>query len=213
MVVSIPVTRMVFVPPSLIVQYTIIRPGKQCTIRIKSGLSGRKWPGPCRIPAPAPAGQPAAGGLDGLRPPVPALPEPACGRPVPSAGPPKARLPDNTAPEQKASRARGAPGGRNSVLRGPAKGIFAGSLRFWCRSRSIRQKAANFLTRPAYSSSSTSAVRFTWPSFLGAAAAAVRPISLSALAITLAAISSASSGFCRRYSLALSRPWPSLISP
>ena len=129
------------------------------------------------------------------------------------AGPPKARPPDNTAPEQKTSRARGAPGGRNSVLRGPAKGIFAGSLRFWGGPRSIRQKAANFLTRPAYSSSSTSAVRFTWPSFLGAAAAAVRPISLSALAITLAAISSASSGFCRRYSLALSRPWPSLISP
>lgn len=129
------------------------------------------------------------------------------------AGPPKARPPDNTAPEQKTSRARGAPGGRNSVLRGPAKGIFAGSLRFWGRPRSIRQKAANLLARPAYSSSSTSAVRFTWPSFLGAAAAAVRPISLSALAITLAAISSASSGFCRRYSLALSRPWPSLISP
>lgn len=129
------------------------------------------------------------------------------------AGFPKARPPDNTAPEQKTSRARGAPGGRNSVLRGPAKGIFAGSLRFWGGPRSIRQKAANFLTRPAYSSSSTSAVRFTWPSFLGATAAAVRPISLSALAITLAAISSASSGFCRRYSLALSRPWPNLISP
>lgn len=136
-----------------------------------------------------------------------------CGRPVPFAGFPKARPPDNTAPEQKTSRARGAPGGRNSVLRGPAKGIFAGSLRFWGGPRSIRQKAANLLARPAYSSSSTSAVRFTWPSFLGAAAAAVRPISLSALAITLAAISSASSGFCRRYSLALSRPWPSLISP
>lgn len=129
------------------------------------------------------------------------------------AGFPKARPPDNTAPEQKTSRARGAPGGRNSVLRGPAKGIFSGSLRFWGGPRSIRQKAANLLARPAYSSSSTSAVRFTWPSFLGAAAAAVRPISLSALAITLAAISSASSGFCRRYSLALSRPWPSLISP
>ena len=136
-----------------------------------------------------------------------------CGRPVPFAGFPKARPPDNTAPEQKTSRARGAPGGRNSVLRGPAKGIFAGSLRFWGGPRSIWQKAANLLARPAYSSSSTSAVRFTWPSFLGAAAAAVRPISLSALAITLAAISSASSGFCRRYSLALSRPWPSLISP
>lgn len=193
---------MVFVPPSLIVQYTIIPPGKQCTIRIKSGLSGSKWPGLCRIPAPAPAGQPAAGGLGG---------PPAAGSGF--AGFPKARPPDNTAPEQKTSRARGAPGGRNSVLRGPAKGIFAGSLRFWGGPRSIRQKAANFLARPAYSSSSTSAVRFTWPSFLGAAAAAVRPISLSALAITLAAISSANSGFCRRYSLALSRPWPSLISP
>ena len=128
------------------------------------------------------------------------------------AGFPKARPPDNTAPEQKTSRARGAPGGRNSVLRGPAGGSIAGSSPF-CGPRSIRQKAANLLARPAYSSSSTSAVRFTWPSFLGAAAAAVRPISLSALAITLAAISSASSGFCRRYSLALSRPWPSLISP
>ena len=63
------------------------------------------------------------------------------------------------------------------------------------------------------SSSSTSAVRFTWPSFLGAAGAPPRFISLSALAITLAAISSASSGFCRRYSLALSRPCPSRISP
>ena len=61
-------------------------------------------------------------------------------------------------------------------------------------------------------SSSTSAVRFTWPSFLGAAAA-VRPISLSAFSITLAAISSASSGFCRRYSLALSRPCPKRTSP
>lgn len=192
---------MVFVPPSLIVQYTIIPPGKQCTIRIKSGLSGSKWSGPCRIPAPAPAGQPAAGGLGG---------PPAAGSGF--AGFPKARPPDNTAPEQKTSRARGAPGGRNSVLRGPAGGSIAGSSPF-CGPRSIRQKAANLLTRPAYSSSSTSAVRFTWPSFLGAAAAAVRPISLSALAITLAAISSASSGFCRRYSLALSRPWPSLISP
>ena len=154
------------------------------------------------LPYPGPGARRAARRRRARRPPA-----------VPFAGFPKARPPDNTAPEQKTSRARGAPGGRNSVLRGPAKGIFAGSLRFWGRPRSIRQKAANLLARPAYSSSSTSAVRFTWPSFLGAAAAAVRPISLSALAITLAAISSASSGFCRRYSLALSRPWPSLISP
>lgn len=167
------------------------------------------------LPYPGPGARRAARRRRARRPPAvgSGFAGTPCGRPVPFAGFPKARPPDNTAPEQKTSRARGAPGGRNSVLRGPAKGIFAGSLRFWGRPRSIRQKAANLLARPAYSSSSTSAVRFTWPSFLGAAAAAVRPISLSALAITLAAISSASSGFCRRYSLALSRPWPSLISP
>ena len=175
------------------------------------------YPGPGTPPAAPrprhPPGRPPPAGAAGLRPPVPASPERPAGAPVPFAGFPKARPQDNTAPEQKTSRARGAPGGRNSVLRGPAKGIFAGALRCWGGPRSIRQKAANLLARPAYSSSSTSAVRFTWPNFLGAAAAAVRPISLSALAITLAAISSASSGFCRRYSLALSRPWPSLISP
>ena len=167
------------------------------------------------LPYPGPGARRAARRRRARRPPAAGsgFAGTPCGRPVPFADFPKARPPDNTAPEQKTSRARGAPGGRNSVLRCPAKGIFAGSLRFWGRPRSIRQKAANLLARPAYSSSSTSAVRFTWPSFLGAAAAAVRPISLSALAITLAAISSASSGFCRRYSLALSRPWPSLISP
>ena len=166
------------------------------------------------LPYPGPGARRAARRRRARRPPAAGsgFAGTPCGRPVPFAGFPKARPPDNTAPEQKTSRARGAPGGRNSVLRGPAKGIFAGSSPF-CGPRSIRQKAANLLARPAYSSSSTSAVRFTWPSFLGAAAAAVRPISLSALAITLAAISSASSGFCRRYSLALSRPWPSLISP
>lgn len=166
------------------------------------------------LPHPGPGARRAARRRRARRPPAAGsgFAGTPCGRPVPFAGPPKARSPDNTAPEQKTSRARGAPGGRNSVLRGPAGGSIAGSSPF-CGPRSIRQKAANFLTRPAYSSSSTSAVRFTWPSFLGAAAAAVRPISLSALAITLAAISSASSGFCRRYSLALSRPWPSLISP
>lgn len=166
------------------------------------------------LPHPGPGARRAARRRRARRPPAvgSGFAGTPCGRPVSSAGPPKARPPDNTAPEQKTSRARGAPGGRNSVLQGPAKGIFAGSSPF-CGPRSIRQKAANLLARPAYSSSSTSAVRFTWPSFLGAAAAAVRPISLSALAITLAAISSASSGFCRRYSLALSRPWPSLISP
>ena len=147
------------------------------------------------LPYPGPGARRAARRRRARRPPAvgSGFAGTPCGRPVPFAGFPKARPPDNTAPEQKTSRARGAPGGRNSVLRGPAKGIFAGSLRFWGGPRSIRQKAANLLAQPAYSSSSTSAVRFTWPSFLGAAAAAVRPISLSALAITLAAISSASS--------------------
>ena len=165
------------------------------------------------LPHPGPGARRAARRRRARRPPAvgSGFAGTPCGRPVPSAGPPKARPPDNTAPEQKTSRARGAPGGRNSVLRGPAGGSIAGSSPF-CGPRSIRQKAANLLARPAYSSSSTSAVRFTWPSFLGAAAA-VRPISLSAFSITLAAISSASSGFCRRYSLALSRPCPRRTSP
>ena len=191
----------------------------------------RGFPPPDGAPPPAPPPPPARRAR--AAPAAPARPPPRGPPPPPRPPPPAPAAPPPRGGGGGGGRRPGGGGGPPPARRGaPAAAGFSPVPQFHFSSKRPpgharhREAGIQFCGQPAADlrgggrqrstwwgySSSTSAVRFTWPSFLGAAAA-VRPISLSAFSITLAAISSASSGFCRRYSLALSRPCPRRTSP